>query len=172
MGPRRAARLSAAACALMLAGSLAACGSDEPAQPQAPGDERLMDKTWHAIGIYTSPDAPSTIPEEATDAPTIVFGRNAAVGSTGCARFRADLSFSADNQKAYPEDADTLAINAIEYDERAEGCEGEVAWAHSRLTQLLTADHEFGITIDSNNQLVLTLRDGRVDSPAIRYASF
>lgn len=172
MRPISVTRWAVATCALLSAGMLAACGSNEPEEPQVPGNDRLMDKNWQAIGIYTSPDAPSMIPEEATEAPTITFGQDAAIGTTGCARFRAEVSYTAHNEKVYPEDADTLRIDAIEFDEKSDNCEGEVAWAHSRLTQLLTDDHEFDITIDSNNQLVLTLRDGKVDSPAIRYASF
>lgn len=50
-------------------------------------------------------------------------------------------------------------------------CEAGQAWAHNHLSRLFIPGARFNISLDPNNQLILTLRDGRVDSPAIRFAA-
>lgn len=147
-----------------------ACSSPAP-EPTAPGDAVVIDKSWQVIGIYTAPDAPSTISDSTPQVPSFTLGPRGMVGTTGCATFRARASFSNDNQPANVNEADSLHIDAIEFGPQSGDCVGAALWAHNHLTRLLAEGHEFGMTVDTTNQLVLTLRDGKVDSPAIRAAS-
>ncbi|WJY90456.1 hypothetical protein [Corynebacterium confusum] len=167
MKPMTQAGTCLAAAALVLAG----CGDSEPPAPTAPGDERIVGKDWQVTGIYTDPEALSTISEAVTNVPSISFGESTAVGTTGCARFVAKVSYAEGEDAANVRDADYLRFDEVRYDERSEDCTGEAAWAHNSLSRLIATDREFDISINPNHQLVLTLRDGKVDSPAVEFVS-
>lgn len=85
----------AAACAATL---LVACGSGEE-EPQAPGDEQILDKQWQVVSINTTPDAASTIPESIPQAPTLSFGESTLVGTTGCTQMVGKVTYSADEER-------------------------------------------------------------------------
>ena len=101
------------------------------------------------------------------------------LGSTGCEQFSAEVTyFNAASDSANPDPtelrkADAVRIDSIVFDTEGETgsmeCTGEMLWTHNNLSRLYAQGNEFDITVDKNNQLILTLQDGRVDSPAIRY---
>lgn len=164
-----------AATALIVAG----CSTPDDAPPQPLGDDRVGGKTWQAIGVYTSPETNGAISENTLSVPRVVFGETSMLGSTGCEQFSAEVSyFSEDSDSATPDPtelrkADAVRIDSIVFDTEGETgsmeCTGEMLWTHNNLSRLYAQGNEFDITVDKNNQLILTLQDGRVDSPAIRY---
>ena len=153
----------------LLALTLAACGT--PEDNAAPGDQVRMDKSWQVVGIYTAADATSSIPESVQPAPSLTLGTQGLVGTSGCAQFRADATYLNGEEESNVEDADAVRIDSVHVDDTRADCTGESLWAHNQLTRLLAQDHEFTLRVDENNQMVFTLRDGRVDSPAIRFVS-
>ena len=158
---------------------VAACSTPDGAPPQPLGDDRVGGKTWQAIGVYTSPETNGAISENTLSVPRVVFGETSMLGSTGCEQFSAEVSyFSEDSDSATPDPtelrkADAVRIDSIVFDTEGETgsmeCTGEMLWTHNNLSRLYAQGNEFDITVDKNNQLILTLQDGRVDSPAIRY---
>ncbi|QPK79479.1 META domain-containing protein [Corynebacterium lizhenjunii] len=158
--PRRA-RVGGLAGALALALPLAACSSPEVVQ----------DRSWQVVGIYTSPDSPSTIPDTVNPAPSLTLGTAGLVGTTGCAQFRGRADYTHDGQPAAVDTANTLRISSIDFAAPREDCAHESLWAHNQLERLLRADNTFDLRMDKNSELVLTLQDERVDSPAIRFVS-
>lgn len=152
----------AVVAALSAAVALTACGTEEG---------RIVGKNWQVIGIYTTPDAPSAIPETVAEVPDMVFGESTLIGTTGCTRYRAEVSYLDNNAAANIRDADTLRIDELVFDEQASACEGEGAWIHNRLTQILNQGSEYGMKLDPNDELILTVRDGQVDSPSLRLAA-
>lgn len=158
---------------------LAGCSTPDDAPPEPLGDDRVGGKTWQAIGIYTSPDANGGISENALVVPRVVFGETSMIGSTGCEHFTAQVSYFSDDPESEEDSsaelrrADSVRIDSINYDTEGEtgdvDCAGEMLWAHNNLSRLYTEGNQFDITVDKNNQLILTLQDDLVDSPAIRY---
>ncbi len=149
--------------------ALSACSSG-PERP-APGDDVVMDKSWQVIGIYTAPQAPNAITDALPQAPSLTFGTRGFVGTTGCAPFRATASYQRAGEPAAVNDADAVRIDSIAFDTPRADCTGAALWAHNQLSRLLHDDAQFDLNIDPANQLILTLQDGQVDSPAIRFAS-
>ena len=168
--PRGAALKAAAAAVALSASLLSGCGSSDDTE-QAPGNHEVMDKSWQVIGIYTTPDGPSTIPDSVPIAPSMTFGSHGIVGTSGCAQFRARASYFRGTEDAAVNDADNLRIDGIEWDSTRDGCTGESLWAHNQIVRLITEDSAFDMKVDTVNQLILTLRTDAVDSPAIRFAS-
>ena len=164
-----------AATALIVAG----CSTPDGAPPQPLGDDRVGGKTWQAIGVYTSPETNGAISENTLSVPRVVFGETSMLGSTGCEQFSAEVTYFTDaSDSANPDPtelrkADAVRIDSIVFDTEGETgsmeCTGEMLWTHNNLSRLYAQGNEFDITVDKNNQLILTLQDGRVDSPAIRY---
>lgn len=164
----RFSRVGVVASMLLSAAVVAGCGEKEP---QAPGDPVVAEKTWQVMGIYTSAQAPSIIPDRVVPAPIMSFGNSGLVGDTGCARFIAQVTYHQGDERAHVSEADSLHIDSMKLDDARPGCAGENLWAHNQLTRLLREGYDFDMQVDPNNQLVLRLRDGRVDSPAIRLVS-
>lgn len=135
---------------LALVLGLAACA--------APADDRVVDRDWQAIGIYTAPGASSAVPPQA---PSISFSKTGAVGTTGCSRFVADVDFH----------DDAVRFDSVTWGEQSPNCDGQSAWAHNTLTKLFVEGNDFTVAINPNDQLILTLRDGKVDSPAVRFVA-
>src|SRR5699024_2417628 len=98
---------------------------------------------------------------------------------TGCEEFSAEVSFFSEDPDLQGKDPTDLSnTEAVRSDSNlldTEGetgrvdCTGEMLWTHNNLSRLYTEGNTFDIAVDKNNQLILTLQDGRVDSPAIRY---
>lgn len=163
------------AAAVLLAG----CSTPDDAPPQPLGDDRVGGKTWQAIGIYTSPESNGAISENTVSVPRVVFGETSMIGSTGCEQFNAQVSYFSDDADADDDaaaelrKADSVRIDSIVYDTEGETgsveCTGEMLWAHNNLSRLYAEGNAFDIEVDTNNQLILTLQDDVVDSPAIRY---
>src|SRR5699024_5267885 len=98
---------------------------------------------------------------------------------TGCAQFNAQVSYFSDDADAGGDaaaelrKAESVRIDAIVYD--TEGETGSVErsgarlWAHNNLSRCYAEGNACDIEVDTNNQLILTLQDDVVDSPAIRY---
>ncbi|MEX3517527.1 hypothetical protein VVR26_08805 [Corynebacterium camporealensis] len=164
-------KIKALVCGAVAASLLSACGSEEPTGPQAPGDERIVGKDWQVVGIYTNPDSPSTIPDSLVEVPHISFGESSAVGTTGCTRFTAEVSFSTGEDSTNIRDADVMHLDEITYDEPSESCTGAANWADTSMRHLLREGNDFDISMNPNNQLVLTLDTDEVDSPALRLVS-
>lgn len=160
--------LSVAAGAML---GCAACGSNAPEAPQAPGDDRIVGKDWQVVSIYTAPDAASTVPESLVDVPQISFGESSLVGSSGCAQFRGHVSYHGVEERTNIREADTLRLDEIVYDTPKEDCEGAAGWTDGHMRNLMATGHEFSIRMNPNNQLVLTLRTDAIDSPALRMVS-
>ncbi|MDO5032410.1 hypothetical protein [Corynebacterium sp.] len=160
----RAALCAAAAVAAL---GLGACGSEEQG-PAPRGDAGVVGKQWQVIGLYTAPDAPSGIPRGIATVPQMSFGESSVVGDTGCAAFTAEVSFSAEDKPANIRDAEAMRVDSVRYDAPRQPCEGSSSWAHNLMHNLISEGHEFDFTLDPNNQLVLTLRTGAVDSPSIQ----
>lgn len=164
-----------AAAALVLAG----CSTPDDAPPEPLGDDRVGGKTWQAIGVYTSPESNGAISENALMVPRVVFGETSMIGSTGCEHFRAEVSYFSDAPDAQGDSAaelrkaDSVRIDSIAYDTEGETgnveCSGEMQWTHNNLSRLYVEGNEFDIAVDKNNQLILTLQDDLVNSPAIRF---
>lgn len=164
-----------AAATLFLAG----CSTPDGAPPQPLGDDRVGGKTWQAIGVYISPETNGSISENSLSVPRAVFGETSMLGSTGCEEFSAQVSYFNDDPDSQEQDptelrkADAVRIDSIVFDTEGEtgrvDCTGEMLWTHNNLSRLYTEGNTFDIAVDKNNQLILTLQDGRVDSPAIRY---
>ncbi|PQM74335.1 hypothetical protein [Corynebacterium sp. J010B-136] len=158
---------------------LASCSTPDGAPPQPLGDDRVGGKTWQAIGVYTSPETNGAISENTLSFPRVVFGETSMLGSTGCEQFSAKVTYfsdASDSENPDPTElrkADAVRIDSIVFDTEGETgsmeCTGEMLWTHNNLSRLYAQGNEFDITVDKNNQLILTLQDGRVDSPAIRY---
>lgn len=154
---------------IAMAPGLSACGTSH--EPQAAGNQQVIDKSWQVIGIYTAPDAPSAISDAASAAPSMTFGSRGIVGTSGCAQFKARASYFHGSDPSGVDDADNLHIDGIDWDSTHKVCDGELLWAHNQLTRLLVKDNSFDVRVDPGNQLILTLHTSRVDSPAIRFAS-
>ncbi|MDY3126726.1 MAG: hypothetical protein SOW59_01140 [Corynebacterium sp.] len=165
---------ASASCALItaLALTMSACGSADQAPLAVHGDERITDKTWQVVGIYTAPQARSAIPDSMVDVPTLVFGQDSLLGTTGCQRFRADVTYNA--APSTPIDRITeVSIDAITFDTDASlsDCTGDRLWAHNSLTRLYSVGNAFDVYVNKNDELSLTLQDDLVDSPAVKFIS-
>ena len=183
---RKASALAALTAAVLLPLTLTAgCGSsdDTPADATDRADvsDQITGRQWHAVGIYTSPEAPSRIPDNIAEQPTLVLGAGTAVGSTGCSRYSARVSYftsakeDSKPESANAEDADLMRVDSIKFAEPAgqspnHECAGPAAWADKAMRNLFQAGHDFSIGLDPNGELVLRLADGEVDSPALRFA--
>lgn len=165
--PRLAAALLAAVSSAAL---LSGCGSDED-EPQAPGDEQILDKHWQVVSINTNPDAASTIPKSIPQAPTLSFGESTMVGNTGCTQMVGKVTYSADDERQNIREGNRLHFDEVEFDETAEDCHGASVWADNLLRNLITSDNDFIYTVNSNNQLILELDTNEVDSPSIKLVS-
>lgn len=159
--------------------SLAACSTPDDAPPEPLGDDRVGGKTWQAIGVYTSPETNGAISENALVVPRVVFGETSMIGSTGCEHFNAKVSYFSDDPESDQDSsaelrkADSVRIDSIVFDTEGETgeveCSGEMQWTHNNLSRLYVEGNEFDIDVDKNNQLILTLQDDLVNSPAIRF---
>ena len=165
--PRLAAVPIAATCAAAL---LAGCGSGDE-EPQAPGDEQILDKQWQVVSINTTPDAASTIPESIPQAPTLSFGESTLVGTTGCTQMVGKVTYSANEERQNIQDGNRLHFDEVDYDETAQDCHGASVWADNLLRNLISTGRDFHYTVNSNNQLVLELITDEVDSPSIKLVS-
>ena len=161
---------AAAATALGVVTLLAACGSEDDA-PQPAGDDRIVDKQWQVVSINIAPDAASTIPESITHAPAFSFGESTMVGTTGCTRLAARLSYTADDERENIRDGKKLHFDEVKYDDTDKDCEGGSVWADNLLRKLISSDNDFIYTVNSNNQLILELDTDEVDSPSIKLVS-
>ena len=166
----RCARLMTPLTAACAATLLVACGSGEE-EPQAPGDEQILDKQWQVVSINTTPDAASTIPESIPQAPTLSFGESTLVGTTGCTQMVGKVTYSADEERQNIQDGNRLHFDEVDYDETAQDCHGASVWADNLLRNLISAGRDFHYTVNSNNQLVLELVTDEVDSPSIKLVS-
>ncbi|OFN75040.1 MULTISPECIES: hypothetical protein [unclassified Corynebacterium] len=169
---RTAAALTSVLSTALLALGVAGCASTEE-EPTPRGDDRIVGKDWQVINLYTSPDAPSTIPDDTAQVPHMSFGEHTAVGSTGCVSFTAEVSFHKDDKASTIWEGDVMRVEKAIYESppRSVDCEGSVQWADSLMRNLIAEGHEFDFSLNPNNQLVLTLRTDKVDSPIIRMAS-
>ncbi|MFW9224073.1 hypothetical protein [Corynebacterium striatum] len=149
---------------------LSACGSEDEG-PTPRGDERIVGKDWQVVAIYTKPDEPSAIPQNAVSVPQMSFGESSIVGSTGCSPFQAKVSYTEGEDAANTRDADLMTIDKVRIDTRPDDCTGSALWADNLLRNLLAEEHKFEVRLNPNNQLVLTLDTAEVDSPAIRMVS-
>lgn len=149
---------------------LAACGSEDDA-PRPAGDDRIVDKQWQVVSINTAPDAASTIPESIPHAPEFSFGESTLVGTTGCTRLAARLTYTTDDERENIRDGNKLHFDEVKYDDTDEDCEGSSVWADNLLRNLITSDNDFIYTVNSNNQLILELDTDEVDSPSIKLVS-
>lgn len=164
-------RFRTVTAALLLTTTLVACGSNEEEEPQPLGDDRIVGKQWQVVGIYSNAANSARVSDSMVDVPHLVLGESTALGNTGCSRFVAKMSFTDDEGKAATNEAARLRFEEMDFDERDEECTGENAWAHNQLSRLFVEGNEFEIFVDRNNQMILTLIDGKVDSPSIRYAA-
>ncbi|WP_234462040.1 hypothetical protein [Corynebacterium macginleyi] len=163
-------RMAAALATLGAVTLLAACGSQDEG-PQPAGDDRIVDKQWQVVSINIAPDAASTIPESIPNAPEFSFGESTMVGTTGCTRLAARLTYTANNERENIRDGNKLHFDEVKYDDTYENCEGGSVWADNLLRNLFTSDNNFIYTINSNNQLILELDTDEVDSPSIKLVS-
>ena len=164
-------RLSMALVALCLA-ALPACGSAEE-EPTPRGDERVIGKQWQVTNLYTTPEAPSAIAPDTAQVPHMSFGEHTVVGSTGCVPFTAEVSFTEGDKESTIWEADGMHVDKVDYESvpSDEDCTGSALWADKLLRTLIAQGHDFDFALNHNNQLVLTLRTDKVDSPIIRMAS-
>ncbi|OFP66170.1 hypothetical protein HMPREF2978_05770 [Corynebacterium sp. HMSC074C01] len=169
---RTAAVLTSVLSTALLALGVAGCASTEE-EPTPRGDDRIVGKDWQVINLYTSPDAPSSLPTDTAYVPHMSFGEHTAVGSTGCVSFTAEVSFHKDDKASTIWEGDVMRVEKATYESppRSADCEGSVQWADSLMRNLIAEGHEFDFALNPNNQLVLTLRTDKVDSPIIRMAS-
>ncbi len=93
------------------------------------------------------------------------------VGTTGCAQMVGKVTYSADDERQNIREGNRLHFDEVEFDETAEDCHGASVWADNLLRNLISADHDFHYTVNSNNQLVLELVTDEVDSPSIKLVS-
>lgn len=172
MRRRPAAALTAVLSTVLLAFGLAGCSSAEE-EPAPRGDDRIVGKDWQVINLYTSPDAPSSLPADTAHVPHMSFGEHTAVGSTGCVPFTAEVSFHKDDKTSTIWEGDVMRVEKATYESppRSGDCEGSMQWADSLMRNLIAEGHEFDFALNPNNQLVLTLRTDKVDSPIIRMAA-
>ena len=172
MRRRPAAALTAVLASALLASGLTGCGSADE-EPTPRGDDRIVGKDWQVINLYTSPDAPSSLPADTAQVPHMSFGEHTAVGSTGCVPFTAEVSFHKGNKASTIWEGDVMRVEKATYESppNGEDCEGSVRWADSLMRNLIAEGHEFDFALNPNNQLVLMLRTDKVDSPIIRMAS-
>ena len=164
---RKVAMMVAALCLAALSG----CSSDEAPTPR--GDDIIVGKQWQVINLYTAPDARSAIAPDTAQVPLMSFGEHTVVGSTGCVPFTAEVSFTEGEKDSTIWDADGMLVEKVDYESVAAGeeCTGSAQWADKLLRSLIAQGHEFDFKLNQNNQLVLTLRTDKVDSPIIRMAS-
>lgn len=147
----------------LLATVLSSCSAAAP-QPELDG---IIDRQWQVIGIYTSPQLPSAIPAEVVVVPHLTLGRTSAVGSTGCADFAAEISYTAAGDAA----ADTVSFDELRWRHSDRECSEQERWVHNRIEDFIATGNSFDMVRDHNDQLILTLVDERVDSPALRFAA-
>lgn len=176
-------RVLTALVALSTTVVLAACGSghsDAPANDKSPAAteagsaaDHIAGRQWQAVGIYTSPDSPARIPRDIAEQPSIVLGKATAVGSTGCVRYSARVSYFDGNEPANVEDANIMRIDHVDFEDagrKDRPCTGSSAWADNNIRQLIAEGAEFAVSLDPNGELILRLRDGQVESPSLRFA--
>lgn len=157
-------RLSAALTAALLGGALAATAC-------APPESAVAGSTWQITGLWTSPDAPGVMPDDAAGRARLVFGESTMVGSTGCSPLQGAVTFTREGEPARAENADLLRIDRVESEEPGEGCVGLSRHVHDSLTEMLSEGTVFDVRHDPNAKLVLTERTGLVDSPAIHLSA-
>lgn len=163
-------KLAVMAAALCLA-TLPGCSSDDAPAPR--GDDLIVGKQWQVTNLYTTPEARSAIAPDTAQVPHMSFGEHTVVGSTGCVPFTAEVSFTEGEKDSTIWDADGMLVEKVDYESVAAGeeCTGSAQWADKLLHSLIAQGHEFDFKLNQNNQLVLTLRTDKVDSPIIRMAS-
>lgn len=169
---RTTLKACAAATTLLMVGGLTTACSKNSADPPM----RIAQRNWQVTGIFTDPEAPTSLPASVTTLPEVTFGERSATGSTGCARFQALVSYhhaeeGEDGEQTSIREANRLRLDNVRMDSPSEDCTGASAWAHGQLSALLAEGHEFEISFGTSEQLALTLIDDRVDSPALRLTS-
>lgn len=162
---------SAAVGILAAAAALSGCGAADSDQAKAPGSDVIMDKSWQIIGMYTTPESGGALSNTVVPAPSLTLGNRGMVGTTGCAQFKARVSYTANGQSSGLNGADAVRIESMDVDTRREDCAGQSLGVHNQLLHLLTEGAVFDMHVDRNNQLVFTLQSDAVDAPALRMVS-
>lgn len=145
---------------------LAACGTEESAQPQPQADSN-----WQITAVYTDPDLPGTVPDDVAGAATMFFGEQVVTGSTGCASFTAPVTYRDVEAvtTAFPSAVSLEWGELTMADAGGSGtspaCEGKAAYFHETLVGLLNGT--WGITHDSPTQTTLRSTTADVDAPVI-----
>lgn len=157
---RRTTRLFAAL--LLSTPVLAACAEADTASP-------ITGTNWQITNLFLAPETPSALPDLVAGRASLVFGQRSVAGSTGCAPFQGQVTFSADGESANPENADRVSFDLMDIEAPAEDCAGQAMFTHQELSRLL--DGEFDLELLSENELALTQVSEDVDPPAIRLSS-
>ncbi|KQB86229.1 hypothetical protein [Corynebacterium lowii] len=151
--PAKAATLAATIAAT----ALAACAQEHSA---------VVGPTWQVTGLYLDPTESGDLPASAAGLAMFSFGEGTIAGSTGCSRIQGIVNFTKDGESSPAQDADTVAFEQVDFEDRSEDCQGGAAYTDATLRDLLRGD--FTIAQPSEAELVLTQRSDEVDAPAIR----
>lgn len=150
------------AALLLSAPVLAACAESDTSSP-------ITGTNWQITNLFLAPETPSALPDLVAGRASLVFGQSSAAGSTGCAPFQGQVTFSSDGEPTSPQDADRVSFDLMDIEVPVEGCVGQAMFIHQELSRLL--DGEFDLELLSENELALTKVSDAVDPPAIRLSS-
>lgn len=130
--------------------------------------EQVQNVQWQVTDLYTSPEYPSALPDEAAGLATITFGARSLTGSTSCARFQGVAEYDVKD----PSQASTVSIKEIVFDPIDEqACVGQRRYVHDTMVEMLH-DATFDIKNEPNGTTkVLSKQGDAVDRPGMRLAT-
>ncbi|SDR70639.1 hypothetical protein [Corynebacterium timonense] len=146
-----------AAALVAVSAGLASCsGADEPEKAGAPG---LVGPHWQIVAVYTDPNTPGGLPQDAAGKATLDFGASSMKGLTGCAPLRATTTT----------EGDQLRLDEVEVADPGD-CIGGARYVHDQLTGLLAPGATFRVRHLGPREALLTALEASegVEAPSIR----